>query len=212
MRVNSRSLVTSVVACVALMGPIAQAAQYQVTIDTSALTGTLAEIAFDFLDGGLPTNGITFSGFATDGGLGATISTGDVTGSLPGSVTLGDGSFFNEHLTEITLGTTLTFIFTPTDNPPALGSVPDAFSLFLLEPTTLVPLFSTSDPTGSDALLLFNIDGSAVGVLNAYLAPGQEVSVQVSQVPIPACLPLFAAGLFGVAGVAGGRAWARGRA
>lgn len=50
---------------VATLPTISYAAPIQVTIDTSALSGTTGSIAFDFLDGGIPSNTVTVS--APDG-------------------------------------------------------------------------------------------------------------------------------------------------
>ena len=74
-----------------------------VTVDTSALAGTQADLAFDLIDGGPPPNTVTLSEFTTGGTLGASSSTGDVTGAFPGVVTLADTSFFSEYLQNETL-------------------------------------------------------------------------------------------------------------
>lgn len=149
------------------------------SINTSVIAGTNAVVALDFLDGGTPSNSVVISGFLTDGSLGLQTPTGDVSGTLPSTVTLADFQFFNELLTEMTLGNTLAFQFAATANAPDFGSVPDAFSIFMLDPNTLLPLFPTNAPTGADALLQFDIDGSEP---NAYLASGGEVTMTVAQV------------------------------
>src|SRR5437763_15415084 len=127
----------------------AQALPIQITIDTSLLAGVSTDLAFDLTNGGLPANTVTISGFASNGTLGAASSSGDVTGALPGVVTIGDTGFFNEYLQNITLGSSLTFSFDTTGNPAAPGSFPDGFALFFLDPITGLPLFATSDVTGA---------------------------------------------------------------
>ena len=119
-----------------------------VSVDTSGLAGTSAQLAFDFIEGGTPSNTITISGFLTDGTLGSASSSGDVSGTLPGTVILNDSSFFNEYLTDITLGSSFSFVFGATANGPDSGSLPDAFSLFLIDPNTGQALFPTTDPSG----------------------------------------------------------------
>ncbi|MEP7162459.1 MAG: PEP-CTERM sorting domain-containing protein, partial [Candidatus Moraniibacteriota bacterium] len=94
--------------------------------------------------------------------------------------TLSDTSFFNEYLQNLTLGDSLTFTFDTTGNPADPLSFPDAFSLFLLDPTTGLPLFSTSDPTGANALFLYNI--GAQNPLDIY---STTVSVGPNAVPEP---------------------------
>ena len=137
--------------------PLAHATPIKVVIDTSSRAGTAAALAFDFVDGGQPANSVIIFGFATDAILGAHSSIGDATGTLPGAVTFGDPSFFNEYIQNLTLGDVLTFIFDTTDNPASPTSFPDAFALFLRDQSTGLPLFTTGDPTGANALLLFNV-------------------------------------------------------
>lgn len=135
---------------------IAHAAPIQVTIDTSALSGTTGSIAFDFLDGGIPVNAIVVSDFTSDGTLGTATLSGDVSGTLAGTVSLGDMDFFNEYLQGLTFGSSLSFTFDTTGNPADPGSFPDGFSFFLLDGTGM-PVPTTSDPTGSNALFLYNV-------------------------------------------------------
>ena len=128
-----------------------------VTVDTSALAGTTTDLAFDLVDGGSPANTVTVSKFTTDGVLGVSSSKGSVTGTFPGSVTLSDASFFSEYLQTETLGKSLSFVIDTTGLAPAGASLPDGFSFFFLDHTSGKPLFTTSHPTGANALLLLNI-------------------------------------------------------
>jgi hypothetical protein len=141
-----------------------------ITIDTSPMSGSSAQLALDFI-GGPDANVITVSQFSTDGSLGSGFITGEVTGTLPGTVTLADalpGDFFNEYLVDITLGNTLSFVLGATTIGPTGGSFPDAFSLFLLDPKSGLSLLTTKDPTGSNSLLTLTIDGSANGDLEQF--------------------------------------------
>jgi hypothetical protein len=170
--------------------PAAHASVYQVTMGTGALAGTQAQLAFDFIDGGAPSQSLVISHFAGNATLGAQTATGGVTGSLPGSVTLSDAEFFNELLAGVTLGSTLSFRFEPAAGHPAALSVPDAFTFLLLDATGTAPLFDTTDASGGSALLRFDIDGSAAGGLNVFAAAQQRVSISVTAllpaVPEPA--------------------------
>src|SRR5438105_1377657 len=68
----------------------------QLTVNTSGLSGS-GELVFDFAGDGDPQNSVTISSFATDGALGSPTTIGNVSGALPGVLTLNDnGSFFNE--------------------------------------------------------------------------------------------------------------------
>lgn len=175
----------------------AQAISYQVTVDTSPLAGSASQLAFDFIDGDAAANSIILSAFATDGVVGSASSLGAVSGTLPGPVMLSDGDFFNEYLLDITLGESLSFLFEATSNASAPGSFLDAFSFFVLDPVTLFPLFSTTDPTGADALFAFNIDGTASGDLYVHDTAFSDISWSVkpaTAVPEPGTLWLLAAG------------------
>ncbi|MEP7162824.1 MAG: NF038129 family PEP-CTERM protein [Candidatus Moraniibacteriota bacterium] len=166
---------------IAFLGvPIAQADPIPIILNTSSLAGTNAVLAFDLIDGGTPGNTVTISGFSSNGTLGSFSVTGDVTGSLPGTVTFSDSQFFNEYLQNILLGSTLSFTFDATGNPADPLSFPDAFSLFLLDPATGLPLYATSDPTGANALFLYNIGGQ--NPLSIY---SSNVTQGPNQVPEP---------------------------
>jgi hypothetical protein len=177
----------------------ALATDIDLKVDTSQISGTSAQLAFDFIYGGGPSsNMVTVLDFSTTGTLGANgPNSGGVTGTLPGGVSLSTagGSFFNEYLADITLGTSFSFQLDATTNAPGVGSLPDALSLFILDPKTGLPLFTTTDPTGSGSLLTFNIDGSSQGVLNVFSAPGGESVVTASSVPEPGTLFLMGTGL-----------------
>ena len=162
-----------------LCGSWVHAVSYTITVDTHLLAGTDASIAFDFIDGGLPSNSYVVSGFSTDGALSIGSASGYVVGQLPGTISFGDTSFFNEYMQGIVLGNTFSFTVSTSDLPPDAGFSPDAFSLFLLG-TDNLSLVGTSDPTGANALLLHNLgDGSAPP---AYLSDLVVVTVATSMV------------------------------
>jgi hypothetical protein len=183
----------AVVAALICASPV-YATPIEITVDTSSLNGTAGAFAFDLIDGGPPANSVTISNFTTDGALGAPTPQGDVNGTLPGTVTLGDSSFFNEYLQNITLGNTLHFEIDTTGNAPDPLSFPDAFSFFLLDPITGSSLVTTSDPTGANALFLWNIGVSSIP--DVYT--GNQFSVTatpVSVVPEPSTAVLIAISL-----------------
>ena len=106
-------------------------------------------------------------------------------------------------LSDRLLGTHYSFNLNLTEHGPGLGDTPDAFSLFLADNGgSLIP--TTTDPTGSNALFLFNIDGTSGGNLNLYSSTDLPISWQVtlltdppvlgSTVPTPSILWLLASG------------------
>jgi hypothetical protein len=170
---------------------------YQVTVNVTPLSGTPAQIAFDFIDGDAvePSNTVTISAFSTDGILGEVITTGGSSENLPGKVTLTDTVFFNEYLQNITLGTTISFLLDSTTNGPPSGQTPDAFSFLILNQATGLPLFATTDTLGADTLFMLDIDGSAQGALSVYSALEGEATWAVTPVPEPGTLLLLGSGL-----------------
>jgi hypothetical protein len=183
-------------------------ADYDVTINTTSLAGTGATLTFDFIaGGGTQSNSVTISDFSTNGTLVAGgVNSGSVIGSLPGTATLTNSSFFNELQQGMTLGSTISFQVDLTTNAPTGGSLPDTFSLFLLDPTATYSLVNTNDPTGSDSLTTVQIDGTKGGGLGVYSGSGPSVPVGVIAVtptqapeldapPALSALTLFLGGL-----------------
>ncbi|MGD0960584.1 MAG: NF038129 family PEP-CTERM protein [Methylomonas sp.] len=189
-------------------GVYAYATEIDANINTASLSGTTAEIAFDFIAGdGDLLNSAVISNFVTDGSFspGTATLSGAAAGDLTTTATLLNTAFFNEILQPITLGSDIGFSVNLTQNLDPAATVPDSLSVFLLDGNGN-NLFTTTDPTGADALLEFNIDGGALGNLNVYTATAdinQPVTWSAaadvtSAVPEPAGIWLFAAGLFGL--------------
>ena len=155
-----------------------------VTINTASLLGTGATLTFDFLaGGGTQSNSATILDFSTNGTLvSGGVNSGSVSGSLPGTATLTNASFFNELQQGMTLGSTISFQVDLTTHAPTGGSLPDTFSLFLLDPTASYSLTNTKDPTGSDSLTTVQIDGTKGGNLGVYSGSGPSVPVTVTAV------------------------------
>jgi hypothetical protein len=161
--------VMSTITVLLIQGPARADSDYEFTINTSSLLGSGSTLAFDFIGGGgTQSNSVSIFGFSTDGTLGSTSSTGSVTGSLASSASLTNASFFNELQQGITLGSTISFQLETTTNGPTGGSLPDTFSLFILDPTASVSLANTTDPTGADSLITLQIDGTPGSALSVY--------------------------------------------
>lgn len=132
----------------------AQATTLSVSIDTSALSGAAASLAFDLIDGdgSSGNNSVSISGFTADATLGSTGVSGGVSGSLP-AATLTDSSGFNELLQFMTLSTSISFIVTLTDNHEAGGTFLDQFALYLLDGNGIDTLLTTNQSSAQNALL-----------------------------------------------------------
>ena len=159
----------------------ALAVSFSVSIDTSMLSGTPAQLGFDFIDGDATNNNsATISLFVTDGSLGGSSTTGGVSG-IPPNVTLADTLFFNELLQTTTLGTSIAFMLDLTTNPPVFPGIPDGFSVFIL------------DATGASSLVTTDLPGDALFLAGSY--GSSDVPTSVTAVPGPSALLLSVLGL-----------------
>jgi hypothetical protein len=176
-------------AILGLCASVAHATSIVVAIDTSALSGTNAILVFRFVDGGAPANQVVIAGFTTDALLGAASTTGGVSGALPGTVTLDDTVVLSELAQHLALAQFVDFSVDPTANAPGGGSSPDMLAIYLLDEVTALPLFSTSDPSGADALIVFEITGGELGQINLYQPTSFPAATVVIAIPNGAPLP-----------------------
>ena len=160
--------------------PALAALTYHLTLDSSALAGQQGFLDIQFIPGqspGAPSATATLSDFTISGGaLGAPVSIdGDVTGNLPGEVTLGNSTAFNAILQPLSLvGNSIAlqvsfggdFLTTP-------SSVGTSFSLALLD-TQLNPLLS-GDANGR--LVVFDLANGA--------APYNDFSERLEGAAVP---------------------------
>jgi hypothetical protein len=181
------SVVLLILAQPALAGSI-----FDIALDTSALSGSGAQLAFSFISGDPASNSVTISEFATDGVLGASMGTSGVSGTLPGAVTIDDAEFFNDFLQTLTLGGAIQFALTVTRE--FQGPTPDQLALFLLDPTLGVPLFDTSDPTGANALFAVDITGTEFGSYQVFHQTLRAEPRVRTAVPLPSSLLLLGTG------------------
>src|ERR1700677_3188656 len=91
-------------ATLAVADPIA----YIVTVDSSSITGTTGSLDFQFNPGPLTTQAASLQilDFASDGVLAGSPSlAGDVSGTLPATLTYDNGTQYNDFFEDFTYGT-----------------------------------------------------------------------------------------------------------
>lgn len=168
---------------------------YNVTVDTSSISGTSGSIDFNFNPGPLVTQAASLQilGFASNGTLAGSPSLiGDVGGTLPATLTFDNGSGFNDYFEGFTFGSALSFSLSLYG--PALSS-PDgvstsgstfAFSMFS-DAAGTIPALTTNTTDGFAFTVDVNLDGSTT-VTN--FSPQTNVVSVTSGVPEPNSLAL----------------------
>lgn len=193
--------------CAGLCSSTTLAQSYLITVDTSAIAGTSGYVNFQFNPADLmaPEAGasiLQWAGSITL--LDAPMIEGNVTGALPGMISLNNGTAFNDYFQAAQFGDAFSFVLQLAGNVflPA-NSLGTSFALALYAADAMTPLLS-DDISGS--LLRFELrpDGSS-----DYQAFGPDASspsvVQVAPVPLPAAAWLLLSGVMGLLGVARSR-------
>ena len=191
---------------------------YAVSVDTSSISTQTGWIDIQFNPGGLSQSAfVTIAGFATDGTLaaGTEIVTGDVSGVLPGTLTITNSTAFNDYFQQMVFGSTITFELAfdgpALATPDGVSTAASAFALAFYDDTQVNPLLS-ADPQGFAAIIDVNLDGTTT-VTTAPATIGGLSAVTITAVPEPAGLPVLLAGLAGLlAGTARPRMRAQQRA
>ncbi len=177
---------------------------YNVTVNTSALAGTQGFLDFQFLPGGLdalPAFAAVAMFASFDAVLAPTADrAGDATGTLPGTVTLGNSQGFNDLFQGITFGSTFSFNLTLSGaalDPGGSALSGTAFSLLLFGADGMTPLV-TADPDGRIVSLQIGPNG-AVAVSTFPQVNGPPVADVTAAVPEPTTLLLVGAGVVAIA-------------
>ncbi len=172
---------------------------FDVSVDTSLLIGRIdGSFAIDFVlinGSGTAPGVVTIDNFDFGGGMptGSPSTLGGAGGDLSSSVTLRDTSFLNNFSQGFSPGTLLRFTVTSTTDVDA--PIPDRFTFSILDGTGL-PI-ATTDPTGADALLAFDLTGDRP-TIETFGARGFNLgppTVTIQAVPEPSSLVLFCIGL-----------------
>jgi len=177
---------------------------YDVTVNTSSIAGTSGSLDFQFNPGPLATQAanLQIQSFMPGGGVGTAVSTGDVTGALPGTITFDNGSGYNDYFTGFTYGSTLSFLVnlygpavsTP-DGVSTSGSM-FSFSMFS-DPGGTMPVLTSDTTDGYAFTVAINLDGSTTPT--NYSSELTATPVNAVATPEPGTLLLFVLGLAGFA-------------
>jgi hypothetical protein len=159
----------------------ADAVTYDVTVDTSSLSTTTGSLDFNFNPGPLTTQSASLQilNFASDGTLENCATnvqgycpTGDVSGTLPGTLTFDNGTAFNDYFDDFTFGSTISFdvsLYGPALTAPDMVSMSGstfAFSIFS-DPAGTVPALTSDSTYGIAFTVDVNLDGSTTVTNNS---------------------------------------------
>lgn len=141
--------------------PASPVREYDVVLDTIALSGRPARLVFTLTNGDTGANALVqISNFTTDGSIGENwTARGNVIGTLDAAVLLDDrsGMVTDYVQTDAVLGTQLSFRVKTTDLHAAPDKPHDAFSFHVLNAQAKTPLVATSDPTRANAVFFLEL-------------------------------------------------------
>jgi hypothetical protein len=171
--------------------PVEGAIVYQVTVNTLAVNGQSGHLNFQFNPGfDSQAASAAVSGFSITGGMssGAPTLTGDVTGTLPGTVTFNNSTAFNDYFHPFDFGTSMQFTLTiygpAVDAPNGTSASGSTFGIGLWDAAGTSPILTT-DPNGFAATVDLLLNGTAA--ITLYPESGTDPSVvSFSEVPEPA--------------------------
>jgi hypothetical protein len=192
---------------------LADAITYQVNVDTSAINSTSGFLDFDFAPAGNNSQAafVTIGGFSTDGSLvGAPQASGGVSGNLPGTLIINNGTQFNDYFQGFTYGNSLAFLLSfggpALTSPDGTSGSGSTFAFAMFDSTGVNPLLTT-DPNGNTFAVNVNLDGTTTptnfavnGLDGAPVASIQQVVPEPSGFVVAALV---------LACLYGGRRWQR---
>lgn len=181
------------------VAPLSAARIFQISVNTQTIGGVNGYLDFQFNPGGGDSDpGTAAISLYSGGTLGAATVTGDVTGSLPGVVTISNTTGFNNLFQAITFGAQVFFWVTidgpVLNSPDPLSTSGSSFSFSMYADDQVTPLL-TDDPSGFAVI----IDAGPQGAI-AQSNLAQRGIVGISDVPEPGSVWLVLVGMAAVAG------------
>lgn len=174
---------------------------YNVSVDTSTISGVMGSLDFNFNPGPLVTQAASLQilNFMSDGTLAGNCpcGTGDVAGQLPAALTFDNGAAFNDYFDGFSFGSTLSFqvsLYGPALSSPdgvSTSGSTFAFSMFSDAAGTM-PALTTDTTDGFAFLVDVNLDGSTT--VNNFSAQ-TTVTAAASGAPEPGSVILIGVGL-----------------
>jgi len=170
---------------------------YHVTVNTSSVTGTIGSLDFNFNPGLSATQSASLQilSFSSNGALaGSPTLTGDVSGTLPSTLTFDNTTGFNDYFEGFKFGSTLSFdvsLYGPAISSPdglSTSGSTFAFSMFS-DATGTTPVLTTDTTDGFAYVIDVNLDGTTTAT--SFLP--------TSGVPEPEAGSLALAGMLAVA-------------
>lgn len=174
----------------ATAGTAAAATTYLFTVDTNSVNGTSGFLDFQFNPGNPTSQAATAEILSFTGGSlgGSPDITGDVSGTLPGTVTLTNSSALNEYFQQFTYGDSLSFLLSLTgpalSSPNGTANAGTVFGLGLYDETQSPILTDQGSTTGFAGQVDLNLDGSTTAT--AFPNGNQPGVVTIQTVPEPA--------------------------
>ena len=176
-------------------------ALFNVTVDTTSISGGTYSVAFDLTDGDSVTNNtVSVSNFVFNGGgiTGVPNLTGGASGELNSTVSLMDTVFFNSFDQQFTAGNLLSFTIDISSNFG--GGSPDNFAFYLLDDKG--DTITTTDPFGTNSFFTIDLQDPLIiqtfSSIDANQLIPAPVVAQVVEAPEPSLFSLLVLGLAGM--------------
>jgi len=141
---------------------------YDITVDTSSVSGDAGSLDFQFNPGPFITQAASLQilNFASDGTLaGSPTLTGDVSGALSGPLTFDNGTPYNDYFEDLSFGSTLSFqvsLFgSALSSPDGTSTSTSAFAFSMFSDAAgTIPILTSDTTDGFASVLTVNLDGT----------------------------------------------------
>lgn len=181
---------------------------YDVTVDTSSISGSMGFLDFNFNPGPLVSQDASLQilNFTSDGTLGGLCpcGTGDVSGQLPSDLTFDNGTAFNDYFDLFTYGSSIAFtvsLYGPAiDMPDGVSTSGSTFAFSMYGFTApLTPVLTTDSTDGFAFTIDVNLDGSTT--VTNYSDQTTVEAEQSGTIPEPGSFFMVLLALGGVGGI-----------